>query len=281
MRLARLTLGLACSLLLAPAPAARAAQQDAPPDYQAADSSATVVTEQNLLASERFWPYQVRIAKPWQPPGAEAALPAGTVGVLVRVETSGLARVDFGRDGRYEVPVAVTDLIERANGVRLGKVHKSFPNFLLSLGPRLVDSAGPELRVYLLSQAVRYRGFLTVFADPGAPDFPKLAEALAPLAKRSDALTILVPVCDCPDPELRERLRALGWTVPFVYDALAETYIDSLIGAETGKPALLLQTAEGRVLFQSGWREGVVPDLTAALDTAFEAQTVAAGEPGN
>src|SRR5262245_25765983 len=113
MRLACLSL---CLLgLLSLAPLAAAAQPDASPARRAADPSAPPATDANLLSSERFWPYQVRLAKPWQPPGAQAPLGVGTVGVLVRVENDGAARIDFGRDGRYEVPVGVTDLVERAN----------------------------------------------------------------------------------------------------------------------------------------------------------------------
>ena len=64
------------------------------------------------------------------------------MGVLIRVEASGLARIDFGRDGLYEVPVGATDLVERANRIRTGELRKMAPNFVLAIGPRLVDSAG-------------------------------------------------------------------------------------------------------------------------------------------
>src|SRR5262245_28318631 len=87
------------------------------PAHQVADPAAPPVTAKNLLASERFWPYHVALPKAWKPPGSQQALPAGTRGVLIRVEREGLARVDFGRDGLVEVPVDATDLVAQAERV--------------------------------------------------------------------------------------------------------------------------------------------------------------------
>ena len=56
---------------------------------------------------------------------------------------------------------------------------------------------------------------------------------------------------------------------PFVYDHLADSYIRSLLTERTPLPAVMLQTNEGRVLFQSRWNADVVPKLSAALDDAF------------
>ena len=71
------------------------------------------------------------------------------------------------------------------------------------------------------------------------------------------------------DAQVRERLRSLDWKAAFVFDHLAEAYTASLIDEKTPRPALMLQTTEGRVLFQSSWKTGVMPELTAALDRAF------------
>ncbi len=68
---------------------------------------------------------------------------------------------------------------------------------------------------------------------------------------------------------MRERLRSLGWKVPFVYDHLAEAYTRSLLHADTALPAVVLQTREGRVLFQSEWKADVASRLEGALDAAF------------
>lgn len=276
-----------CALALAMFPgASRAEPTDGNvtgglPEHHAEDPSAAVVTEQNLLASERFWPYQIAATEVLPPVADRQPVQAGNVGVLIRVEASGAARVDFGRDGLHEVPVARTDLVERANRIRTGEAEKLAPNFLLAIGPRLVDSAADSLRPLPYAAVAEQRGFLSVFADPGSKTFAALAAALAPLEKRHGVATILLPQGEHPDARVRERLRSLGWTVPFVYDHLAEAYTRSLLEAEAALPAVMLQTREGRVLFQSRWKAGVASELSAALDAAFATSpTQTAASPG-
>jgi len=229
-----------------------------PVSLRAANDAA--ITEQTLLESERDWPYHVALVKPF------GTLKAGTAGVLIRVEPRGLARIDFGRNGLFEVPVGATDVVERANRVRRGEVTKKAPNFVLAVAPRLVDSAAEPPRGYSFERAGLQRGFLTVFADPRAKEFPELAKALAPLAERKGLLTILLPQGAHPDPEVYETLRALDWRVPFVYSHLTEPYTRSLLPDKAPRPTLLLQTPEGRVLFLSPWQPGAVAKLSAALD---------------
>jgi hypothetical protein len=238
------------------------------PEYQAGDPDAAVVTESNLVESERFWPYQVALARSWQPAGGARPLSPGILGVLIRVEASGAALIDFGRDGRHEVPVGATDLVERANRIRQGELHKMAPNFVLAIGPRLLDSESAEPRTFGVLETSRRRIFLAVFADPGAEDFPDLAAALAPLRERDGLLTILFPQGEHPDSRVRERLRTLGWTIPFVYDHLSEPYSRSLLAEGVPLPALMLQTGEGRLLFQGGWSARAVRELRSALDAA-------------
>jgi hypothetical protein len=239
------------------------------PERDFADPDAPAVTLENLIASERFWPHQVAVTGSWQPAGRGAPLPKGFPGVLIRVEPYGRARIDFGRDGLYEVPIAETDLVERANRVRRGELEKRAPNFLYAIGPRLVDSASDPARPFPYEDAAAKRAFLAVFADPAAEDFAALAAALAPLRERDGLLTIFFPQGQHPDPGVRERLRSLGWTVPFLYDHLAEPYTATLLPAGTRPPAVLLQTEEGRLLFKSAWQPDALAPLRAALDDAL------------
>ncbi len=239
------------------------------PVHHAEDPSAPVVTEGSLLASERFWPYQVALARPWQAPGRERPIEPGVLGVLIRVEADGIARVDFGRDGLYEVPIRETDLVDRANQVRRGDLYKMAPNLVLAVGPRLLDPTSTPPRGLGLAAASRPSGFLCVFADPGAPAFADLVAVLAPLRGRPGVSTILFPQGEHPDLEVAERLRSLGWTVPFMHDGLAEAYTRTLVPGGTPLPALLLATREGRVLFQGRWGAEIVPGLTSALEEGF------------
>ncbi len=247
------------------------------PAHDVADANAKPVTERNLLASERFWPYHVALTRPWRPAGRAEPLVPGIAGVLIRVENTGRARIDFGRDGLYEVPVEVTDLVANANRIRSGELDKLASNFLLDIGPRLVDSASDTLRPFGLRPAAERSGYLCVFADPSAQGFADLAAALTPIRDRERVLSILFARGNHPDAELREQLRSLGWRIPFVFDHMAEPYTQSLLPEGTPLPALLLVTREGRVLFQSHFEPGVVPKLIAALDEAFGASPPNAG----
>lgn len=253
-------------LLLAAAGAhAQGERGDDLPEYHAAEAGAAPVTERNLLASERFWPYQVALARPWQPPGRTEPLAPGIPGVLIRVEDSGRARIDFGRDGLHEVPVADTDLLENANRIRRGELDKLAPNFVLDLGPRLADAVADVLRPFSVRAVAEHGAFLCVFADPSAPGFAELAAGLAPLRERPGLLTILFAQGRHPDVRLGEQLRSLAWPVAFVLDHLAEPYTRSLLPEQMPPPALLLVSPEGRVRFQRAWR----PDMRPALDEAL------------
>jgi hypothetical protein len=236
------------------------------PEYHVADPSAPAVTERNLAASERFWPYQAALTRPVD------SLPAGSLGVLIRIERSGPARLDFGRDGLREVPISATDLVERSNAIRLGKAEKLAPNFLLAIGPRLLDSTDPVVRAFPFKDAAASHLFLCVFADPWRREFGALVTALAPFRDRAGVQTILFPQSHRPDSQVSGQLRAMGWTPPFVYAHLSEPYTHSLLDAHTALPAVLLQTGDGAVLLESRWSTDVAAKLDAALNAA-------AGEP--
>jgi hypothetical protein len=194
------------------------------------------VTDANLLAGERFWPYYVALTRAWQPSGRTLTLAPETSGVLIRVEPSGMARVDFGRDGLHEVPVAATDLVSSANRIRQGELEKSAPNFVLAIGPRLLDPASDALRPFDFAAVAENTGFLCVFADPASEGFASLAAALAPLRERRGVLTILFPQGAHRDAEVREQLRALAWTVPFV-TTIWQAYTRTLLTEPTPPPA--------------------------------------------
>jgi hypothetical protein len=260
-RFARL---LACALLASAAGAAEL------PDLTAA----------SLLDSERFWPYRVALTRAWQPEGREAPLAAGTPGVLIRVEPRGVARVDFSADGKHPVPIEATDLVENANRIRRGELPKQFPNFVHAIRSRLVDPDADTLKGMVPEALTGRPGFLCVFADPGAADFEALVASLAPLRERHGVVSLFFPQGSHADAGVRERLRALEWKVPFLYDFLSEPYTRTLIDEGTPMPALLLQTDEGRLVYLGGAGAGDVKALGAALDTAFGARPTAAAEVG-
>ncbi len=229
----------------------------------AADPAAPAVTPKNLFASERFWPYHVALVHAWKPDERAQPLRAGTSGVLIRVEPGGMARIDFGRDGLYAVPVGETDLVAQAERVRRGDLHKTAPNLALAIGPRLLDPAVVPFKPVDFAQTSQRRGFLAVFADPGAEGFPALAKSLAPLRERDGVLTILFPQSSRSDAQVAEQLRALDWTVPFVMGHMSESLTRSLLPDGPPLPAVALQTSEGRLLVLSPWSPDAIPALNA------------------
>lgn len=234
------------------------------PEYSAQGAAAPEVTLASLFASERFWPYQATLIEPW--PVGQRTIDAGLSGVLIRVEADGFARIDFGRDGLHCVPVAHTDLVHQANRVRRGETEKSAPNFLLAMGSRLIDSAAAKLQPFDLETAGRARFYLCVFAPVEGEALEKIAAALKSLPVRPDCLTVWFPFSQTADAIVRERLHALDWKVPFVYDHLAETYAASLLSDGCTPPAVLLVSDEGRLLFETAWTGSTAADLAAALE---------------
>lgn len=247
------------------------------PEHVAANRDAPVVTAANLLASERFWPYRVALVEPWAPVPQANPIPTELDGVLIRVETPEIARVDFGRNGVQRVPIDKTDLVTRANRVRLGADEKMMPNLAYQIAPRLGDAASDVPRAYPLLEAMEKRGFLCVFADPGDPGFPALAKALGPLAGHPGVLTVLFPQGEHPDLAVRDLLRKLGWKSAFVLDYLSEAYTATLVDPGAAMPVVQLQTSEGRIVLEGPWKKGFETQLAAALAASFppEAQASA------
>jgi hypothetical protein len=259
-----LLLVLAILAALAPAPA-RAADL---PEHKVADPLAAPLTDQNLLESDRFWPFHVGIARPMRL-RPEVELPAGSLGVLIRVEPGGRARIDFGRDGVHHLATSDTDILERANRIRLGEESKLAPNFPAMVGTGLLDPSTNRPGKTELPVAIGHPGYLVVFADPGAAGFAGLAAALEPLRGRRGVLSVFFPQGSHSSSDVLEKLVAVQWKPAFVLDFLSAGYTAALIDADTPRPALLLLTADGRVLFQGKFEPGVIPKLTEKLEAAF------------
>jgi len=110
-----------------------------------------------------------------------------------------------------------------------------------------------------------------VFADPDAAELGAIAAATRPWHDRAGVAVAYFPETELSDSEVLERLRALDWKVAFAYGHLAESYRQSLIGPASERPVVSLQSSEGRVLFQSEWKEGTAQKLEDAL-TAHEVE---------
>jgi hypothetical protein len=267
--LAALGFALAWLAVALPARAADAPiADDVMPDHRVADPTAPAIDSGNLLASERFWPYTIDLREAWKPSIGKAAVPAGTRGVLIRVESAKHARVDFGRHGVFEVPIAETDLLERADQIRLGRAPKPLPNFVEAIGPRLVSSTADPMRPLPIGTVYPHDGFLCVFADPNTPAMRELARAIAPLA-RPDVMPIFFPQGRPSDAAVWEKLRALDWKPAFVLQHLSEPYTRTLLGDGVAPPAILLVSREGRLLSQEPWSASAPSRIARAIESAF------------
>jgi hypothetical protein len=232
------------------------------PAHVVADPSAETVTHANALASERFWPYQVKLSQGWSAPSGPHLAP-GTTGVLIRVEPAGNLRVDFGRDGLHTLPLGFTDFLARANNVRLGADTKVAPNLTYAIAPRLIDAQSELPRRLPFEQSFETTGYLAVFARTEGPSLEALAQSLAPvIAPHPHVRLVLFPDGNVPDPELHARLHGAGWAGAFLMDHLAEAYARTLVDDE--EIAVALFSAEGRTLWTSG-RTDDAGGLGAAL----------------
>jgi hypothetical protein len=87
-------------------------------------------------------------------------------------------------------------------------------------------------------------------------------------------MTLFFPQGGRQDAVVYERVRAADWPIPFVHDHLTQPYTTTLLPDGIEPPAILLQTPEGRVLFQRRWTPEVTEELLAAIDRAVPVEQV-------
>ena len=252
---------LLSSLLCVALGCSAATQQDAdrasapePGASQADDATADVaITPDSVYGKERYWPAIVAMTQDWLPPGETVPLQAQYRGTLVRVEADGRVRIDFGRHGKHDVPMDHTDLVERANEVRAGSQTKLAPNFVLRVGNSLLDSSSESIRPYKLGEIAGASGYLCVFADPRADDFPILAQQLAVLEGMNGVRTVFFPQSVVREDAqfVHEGLGKLSWRVAYMYPRLSGNYTLSLLGEIPERPRAQLVSPEGRVIHQA------------------------------
>jgi hypothetical protein len=237
-----------------------------PANYSVRDPAAPPVTAANVMASERFWPYQIALMEDVSVGEPARILRRGATGVLLRAEPAGGgARIDFGRDGLWTLPLAQTDLLAQANAIRLGTETKAAPNFVLALGPRALDATKNPPVPPDLGEWSRQTGFLCVFADPAVPEFVALVAELRAPSASGRFLPLLFPLGEGGDAAVVARLRALDWPVAFLREHLAGPYAAGLLAEPYAAPCVLLVSTEGRVLHRATWQTGAGETVRAAM----------------
>jgi hypothetical protein len=242
--------------------------RDAQPGAFGSSPAPAEISIVNVYENEDAWPSQVAMTGIYATGEGETLQP-GYRGVLIRVDAAGSARIDFGRRGKYDVPIDRTDLIERANEVRTGARNKLAPNFALLVGTRLVDGAAQGMRALESVEIKDARAFLCVFADVQAASFPELARQLGAFASRSGLQTLFFPqgAEGVGTAQIRAELQHRGLPVPFSYPRLSESYTRALLRPGSELPYILLVTPEGRILYEAGpGRDQALAELDRAIE---------------
>jgi len=230
-------------------------------------ANASGIRADDIMDHEKAWPDIAVLVEPWTPAGADAPLKQGYRGAVIRVLENGHVRIDFGRHGKHEIPIAATDLILRANEVAAGSRHKVAPNFLAHFGTQFVHPTTAELVAMPTPELAKSERFLCVFADPSLESFAELAERLATLddVPKLQALMFPLAVERNQVQTVKDRLQAVGWPVPFAYPQAAEKHAESLLDEIPTAPTALLVTSEGRLLHRTTLSEpGAIDALRAA-----------------
>ena len=263
---------------LAPVPVRAQAQDPSArvlPEYSSVDPDAPPVTLLDIAQREKFWPYRVALTEALTV--GEKTLKVGLRGVLVTIRGDGMARVDFGRDGRFEVPLGKTDAVAAANAVRTGERFKFAPNFVHTIGTRMVDLTVPEDAGFSFKDLFPIPGYVAVYAD--LPTLEKLAPKLKPLDGLRDVRAMLFPHGDEINTEIRDRLLAKEWPAAFVLNRFAEGYTRSRIPDGASLPYVMVLSPEGRVLLEEPWTDASAAKVKATIEGAFpEPAPVAAAE---
>ena len=233
-----------------------------------ARTSAATISVENVFDNESSWPNIASLVESWTPAGESPPLKKGYRGAVIRLLPGGLVRIDFGRHGKHEIPIAATDFVARANEVEAGTRFKTAPNFLAHFGTQFVHPTSPEPMAFPTPELAKSDRFLCIFADPSPESFAELAERLAALDDVPKLQGLMFPLAVERDQiqAVKDRLEAVGWRVPYAYPQAAEKHAESLLGAVPTRPMALLITGEGRLLLQTELdRPGAIEALRTAV----------------
>jgi hypothetical protein len=220
------------------------------------------LTPEDLVLRDENWPHRVRLVEPWTPESGETLRP---VGVLLQVESPEAARIDFGSQGVHDVPVAVTDLVERANEVRAKGPDSKIGNLTRMIGGALVNPAHETPRTYRRSKVAK-RDLLLVAAPPDPALLSGMAAPLARIDEREGLRVVLMVEGEAETSEVLATLHALGWGTPFLRQRFVQAVTEGYLREDRTLPWVALLTPNGRSLYEGPWpSEGERQALESAL----------------
>ena len=220
------------------------------------------ITAENLSVRDDYWPHRVQLTSPWTPASGEAV---GTKGVLMRVVSAEFARIDFGRAGIHDVPIAVTDLLLRSNEVREQGSDSRIGNLTRMIGRALGDPRHEPWRAYRRSK-VAGLDILLVSAPLEAALLREMAEPLTRIDERVGVRVVLLVQGETSSEEIFRLLHEIGWTTPFLLQRHVQVATHGYLNEARTLPWLGLFTPNGRVLHQGPWpSDGDLEEFLDAL----------------
>ncbi len=195
---------------------------------------------------EAYWPARASLVRDWTPPGHDVALSVGSRAIVVRLEKGGRVRLDFGRNGRFSVPLEVTDVVARASAIERGDATRGDDNFLGMIASR-VWRTGPGVLPEPHRGLKHDRWFIAVFAAVDGKELAALAEIDWHGLLPEDAEVIVFGQGRHTDEALRLRLAGLGWWAPQVVAHNSAAITDTLFDPGFPLPRVTVFSRQGRV----------------------------------
>jgi len=227
---------------------------------------ATAMTADAVFDDSSSWPYRIALTEPFET--ESRTLPAGTTAVLIRLESPQRALVDFGRNGLHRIPVDATNITQQASAIDKGEVAKDFPNYVQTIGPRLVDVTIDPINKFRFEDVVDQEYFITIYADGDMDTLVTLAEAVEAqqsTLEQTQTLAFIIPQETMHDFDYAERMRAAGLKIPFMYGHLAMPYTRVLDHGAKAFPTMVLTDANGKILALTTPSTGTVADQLATI----------------
>lgn len=222
------------------------------------------VTLANLYEREAFWPHHIQLTEDWKPMGWGEGEFGWGLGVVVRIDESARIRVDFSRFGKHWVPARVTDVLDRANALRIGADQKFAPNLVLALKNRLLDPSGREL-VEISQDVFAQRAWVLVFADPRAEEFAEISRSVAAIAAQEGTMVVLVAQGGHADSHIYKACYDAEWPGAFLLDRFGPAYTEAYLDGDRVAPYVQLMTPDGRLLWEASWSVARMAALGAEL----------------
>lgn len=231
------------------------------------------VTYANLFERELFWPHQIQLTADWKPVGWGEEPFGWGMGVLLRVDAEGRLRVDFSRFGKHWLPANVTDVLARANQLRVGADQKYAPNLVLALKNRLLDPTG-EILQEIQEDVFEQRVWVLVFADPLAEGFEAIAASMAPISAQDGVQVTLIAQGKHLDSEISRACYRQGWKGTFLLDRFGPAYTEGYLDGDRPPPFIQVSTPEGRLIWEAAWSDDAARSLRRSLEPGVGASAL-------